>query len=56
MSILAVRYLLKTVIAHILCITQSNTSSNKCWSGIAFLVYHSGIYNEDFTFFDTSRV
>ena len=53
---LTVRYVLDTVKAHILCITQSNTSSNECWFGNAFLLNHSGFYNKDFTFFDTNRV
>ena len=26
---------------------------HQCWTGIIFIWYHSGIFNEDFTFFDT---
>ena len=29
---------------------------NQCWSGIVFFSYHPGIYNENFTVLDTSRV
>ena len=29
---------------------------DQCWSGIVFFRYHSGIYNEYFTFFDINRV
>ena len=29
---------------------------HQCWSGIIFFLYYSGIYNEDFTSFDTSMV
>ena len=29
---------------------------HQCWTGIIFICYHLSIFNEDFTFFDTSRV
>ena len=29
---------------------------NQCWTVIVFFFYYSGIYNEDITFFFTSRV
>ena len=34
----------------------SQASSNHRWIGIIFLWYHLGIYNEDLTFFNSSRV
>jgi hypothetical protein len=29
---------------------------NQCWTDITLIWYHSGVYNEDFTYFDTSKI
>ena len=40
------------------CLSLQHRSSDHdwCWTGIVFFWYHLGIYNEDFTYFDTSRL
>lgn len=47
---------MEAVSQYITYIAVKNWSKSNFWSGIVFTRYHSGTFNEDYTFSDTYKV